>query len=420
MIHLTQTFLNIKYLEHKHTDMKIGLIGFGQAGGKIADRLVEYNYETNSNIIVDAIAINSARADLMGLENIPEDKRVLIGTSEVKGHGVGADNELGAEIAENSKQEIQNAIDTFAAHEIEAFVIVSALGGGTGSGGTPVLARHLQHIYQEPVYGVGILPASEEGSIYSLNAARSFQTVVDEVDSLIMFDNDEWRQSGESVGEGYEEMNEELIRRLGLLFSAGEISKGEDVGESVVDSSEIINTLGERGLASIGYASEEVETADSGGLLSRLRGSDDDSLQDSGEDVNRMNSLARKAALSRLTLNCQIDSTERALVLFAGPPEKLSRKGIERARKWIEEETGSMEVRGGDYPIPGSDKVACIVLFAGVTNSQRIKEMQQIGVEAQDNIEEIREQSEQDLENLLDSSNATDENDDDDELDSLF
>jgi hypothetical protein len=151
----------------------------------------------------------------MGLEHIAEDQRVLIGQSRVKGHGVGADNELGAEIAEEDIDEVQGAIDSIPVHEVDAFLVVAGLGGGTGSGGAPVLAKHLKRIYTEPVYGLGILPGSDEGGIYTLNAARSFQTFVREVDNLMVFDNDAWRKTGESVQGGYEEINEEIVRRFG-------------------------------------------------------------------------------------------------------------------------------------------------------------------------------------------------------------
>jgi Cell division GTPase len=79
--------------------MKLAMIGFGQAGGKIIDKFVEYDQRHGSNIVQSAIAVNTAKADLMGLESIPTERRVLIGQARVKGHGVGADNELGAEIA---------------------------------------------------------------------------------------------------------------------------------------------------------------------------------------------------------------------------------------------------------------------------------------------------------------------------------
>jgi len=391
--------------------MKLAMIGFGQAGGKILDKFIEYDQRTGSSIVRSAVAVNTAKADLMGLENVPQDSRVLIGQSRVKGHGVGADNELGAEIAEEDRDEIMGAIDSIPVHEIDAFLIIAGLGGGTGSGGAPVLAKHLKRIYTEPVYGLGILPGSDEGGIYTLNAARSFQTFVREVDNLLVFDNDAWRQAGESVEGGYDEINEEIVTRFGVLFGAGEIEQGGEVAESVVDSSEIINTLAGGGVTTIGYASETVSQETSGGLLSKFT-SGGPEPQDAAATTNRITSLVRKAALGRLTLPCEIDGAERALLVSAGPPAFLNRKGIERGRKWLEEQTGSMEVRGGDYPIPSSGKVASVVMLSGVHEVPRIKELQQVAIEAQDNIEEIRAESEENLQELVE--------DDEDELESLF
>ncbi len=391
--------------------MKLALIGFGQAGGKIVDKFLWYDQETQSNIVRSAVAINTAKADLMGLEYVPQENRVLIGQSRVKGHGVGADNELGAEIAEEDIDEMQGTIDSVPVHEIDAFLIIAALGGGTGSGGGPVLAKHLKRIYTEPVYGLGVLPASDEGGIYTLNAARSFQTFVREVDNLLVFDNDAWRQTGESVEGGYDQINEEIVKRFGVLFGAGEIGTGDDVAESVVDSSEIINTLAGGGVTTVGYAAEEVDTSNEG-LLSRFTGGDHDDNLDAANTTNRITSLVRKAALGRLTLPCEIEGAERALVVLSGPPEHLNRKGIERGRKWLEEQTGSMEVRGGDYPLPGESKVASSVMLSGVTDVPRIKELQRVAIEAQDNIDEIRAESEAQLRELVE--------DDEDELEPLF
>ncbi|QDX40554.1 tubulin/FtsZ family protein [Salarchaeum sp. JOR-1] len=394
--------------------MKLAMIGFGQAGGKVLDKFLEYDEKHGSGIVRAAVAVNTAKADLMGLDHVPEENRVLIGQSRVKGHGVGADNELGAEIAEEDIDEVQGAIDSIPVHEVDAFLVLAGLGGGTGSGGAPVLAKHIKRIYTEPVYGLGILPGGDEGGIYTLNAARSFQTFVREVDNLLVFDNDAWRKTGESVQGGYDEINEEIVKRFGVLFGAGEVEQGGEVAESVVDSSEIINTLAGGGVSTVGYASETVETSGSsgGGLLSKFTGGSNSQPEDSANTTNRITSLVRKAALGRLTLPCEIDGAERALLVTAGPPAFLNRKGIERGRKWLEEQTGSMEVRGGDYPVPNSGSVAAVVLLAGVTNVPRIKELQQVAIEAQENIDEIRDESEENLQNLVE--------DDDDELESLF
>ncbi len=396
--------------------MKLAMIGFGQAGGKIVDRFLEYDENTGSDIVRATVAVNSAKADLMGLDRIPQENRVLIGQARVKGHGVGADNELGAEIAEEDIDEIQNAIDKIPTHEVDAFLIIAGMGGGTGSGGAPVLAKHLKRIYTIPVYGMGVLPGTDEGGIYTLNAARSFQTFVREVDNLLVFDNDSWRSAGESVEGGYDQINEEIVRRFGVLFGAGEVGDGQEVAESVVDSSEIINTLSGGGVSTVGYASEEVEMnagTSGGGLLSRFTGNGGTSGSDldAANTTNRITSLVRKAALGRLTLPCEIEGTERALLVLAGPSEYLNRKGIERGRKWLEEETGSMEVRGGDYP-RGVPEVSAAVLLSGVTNVPRIKRLQQVAIEAQENIDDIQQESEENLETLVE--------DDEDELEPLF
>jgi cell division GTPase FtsZ len=384
--------------------MKLAMIGFGQAGGKILDRFLEYDSTRGTGIIGHAVAVNTAKADLMGLDYVPEENRVLIGQSIVKGHGAGTEPELGERCAREDMEEIQTAIDKMTSSEIDGFIVMAGLGGGTGSGGAPILAEHLQRLYVEPVYGLGILPARDEGGIYNRNAAGSFQRFVDQVDNMLAFDNDAFKTGGESLGQGYAEINEEIITRFGALFSAGEVEAlGDDVAESVVDASEIINTLGEHGISSVGYASEEVETGDSKGLLDRFRGGDDqqDGLDSAGDATNRITSLVRRATLGKLTLQCEVDSTERALLLVSGPPEALNRKGIDKARKWLENTTQCMEVRAGDYPLPNEDRVAAIVMLSGVTDVPRVKEMQRMAVEAEENVEKLRAQSKEDLDKLI-------------------
>ena len=387
--------------------MKLALIGFGQAGGKVVDEFLAFDARIDGGFAESAIAVNSATTDLKGLEHVPMENRVLIGQARVKGHGVGADNELGAAIAKSDSDEMQAAIDRIPAHEIDAFLVVAGMGGGTGSGGAPVLARQLKRIYTQPVYGLGLLPGTDEGSIYTLNAARSFRTLVDEVDNLLVFDNDAWRSAGESVGSGYDRINREIAERFGLLFAAGEVQRGDHVAESVVDSSEIINTLSRGGVSTIGYASETVETND--GLLSSLTGGGE--TFDEGAATNRLTSLVRKATLGRLTLPCDVASADRGLVVATGPPDSLSRKGVERGRQWLEDETGSMEIRGGDYPLADRDEVGTIVLLSGVTDVPRIDQLQQVAIEAQETTADVQASADEEFASLMDTGG---------ELDALF
>jgi cell division GTPase FtsZ len=385
--------------------MKLVLVGVGQAGGNVMEAIVAYDRRAEVGIVEDAVAVNTARADLVGLETTPLDRRVLIGSARLRGHGAGADNELGAAVAAEDLGEVMRAVEDAAVHEVDAFLVIAGLGGGTGSGGAPVVARELRRRHAEPVYGLGILPGRTEGSIHALNAARSFVTFVEQVDDLLLFDNDAWREGGET---GYERLNEEIARRLGVLFSAGEVREGQAVGESVVDASEIINTLGNGGVSTVGYAATAVDRPKQR-LFTRKR-----PAPDVGDSTNRVLTTVRRAALGRLMLSCELAGVERALLVVAGPPEYLDRRGIERARRWLEEQTGSMEVRGGDYPLD-SNYVAAVVLLSGVSNVPRIEELKDVAVETQRRMREIEAEAPDGLRDLTWSGDG-----DEDDLDPLF
>jgi cell division GTPase FtsZ len=349
--------------------MKVVLIGVGQAGGKLTQRLAEFDYDMDFGAVHGAIAVNTAGADLQSLDI----ETMLVGQDRVKGHGVGGDNELGAEIMQDQATEVMDGLDEKLTTEAEAVCIVAGLGGGTGSGGAPALARELKRIHDIPVYVIGILPGRDEGAIYQANAGRSLKTVVRESDSLMLIDNDAWRSSGESIEEGFEEINDNIAQRVGLLLASGEIGAGDDVAESVVDSSEVINTLRPGGMSTLGYASAAAS-------------------EDAGENVNAITSTTRSALLTGMSVP-NIVKAETALVVIAGEPARISRKGVERARSWVEEETGSMQVRGGDFPVD-SDRIAALVLLGGVERSARIDEFMERAREAQSDDEPQEDPSE--------------------------
>jgi len=372
--------------------MRIFFIGFGQAGGKIVDMFIAQDKKLDTKSF-RGIVVNTARTDLMGLKTIPMKDRILIGQTVVKGHGVGTDNAAGARITMEEVDGIMSAIDRVGTHDIDAFMIIAGLGGGTGSGGTPVLARELKKIYHEPVYVLGILPAPEEGRLYSYNAARSLRTIVHEADNTFLFDNSAWKNEGESVKSAFQRLNDEIVRRFGVLFRAGEMSR-YGVGEMVVDSSEIINTLRGGGITTVGYAitsvsSKEKKTGVSGVITSIKdtivrKGQEDEGLL--GEDrTAKIISLVRRAMLGRLTLPCDFSTAERALVLVAGPPREMDRKGIEKSKSWVEENIAGVEVRGGDYPV-NSSYIAVVVVLSTIGNAPRINELLEIAKETKDDV----------------------------------
>lgn len=378
--------------------MKLGTIGVGNAGSKIVDKMVEFETLTNRNFCRHVLVINTARTDLSKPDHVPEDQRILIGDThqKAKGHGVGGDVDVGAEVAQSDIDEIRRAFDDVEIHEVDAILVCASLGGGTGSGAGPVVINELQKMYDEPVYALGVLPGKYEGGRPALNAARSLQSFVTNVDNFIAFDNDAWRTKNQTVEEGYERMNRELAMRIVTLLGAGEYDD-ETVAENAMDSSDVIRTLGTDGISSIGYASTSVNEGGDG-LLARFR--EESEAQNGSSDAAKINGLIRRAVNSRLTLPCEVSSTDRALIVLSGPPSELSRKGLESAREWIENEVDTVEVLAGDDPRENATALSAVVLLSNVTETPRIDSIQEQAVAAQDKIAEqdaVREEEIADL-----------------------
>lgn len=328
--------------------MKVALIGVGQAGGNVTERLARFDANMGFDAVQGALAVNSAEADLQSLQFVDT---LLIGADRVNGHGVGADNELGAEIMQSDLEQVQSALEGRVTSHAEAIFVVAGLGGGTGSGGAPVLAHHLKRIYDVPVYAIGVLPGRDEGALYQANAGRSLKTLAREADSTLLIDNDAWHEQGESVEGAFDRINDKIAQRVGLLFAAGEAVEG--VGESVVDSSEVINTFRAGGISVLGYASEAA-------------------AEDASDNLQVTMSVARRALLAGTSMP-DATKADAALLVVAGRPEAIPRKGVEKARRWLEDETESMQVRGGDFPLD-SDRIGALVLLGGAERSDRLDE----------------------------------------------
>lgn len=368
--------------------MKLAVVGFGNAGGKITDRIVEYETEIERALCQFTAVVNSARIDLQKLSYIPERHHILVGQTDErsKGHGAGADPDLGAELTRQDLSEVQRVLDNVPLHDVDAFLVVAGLGGGTGSGGGPVFAEALGERYGEPVYSLAVLPSSDEGGRASLNAARAVRSFVDATDATIVFDNDAWREGTQSIESGYEQTNLEIAKRVVSLLAPGEYD-GSPVSENAMDASDVKRTLSVGGVATVAYAeaSLDEETRRQRGLLGRLRADTPDGERDGAS--TKVHGLVRRATRSRLTCPADVTSAERALVVVSGPPAELSQKGLVRARKWLESQIDSVEVLAGDDPRPQADRLRATVLLANATDVPRIDALQEQAVDARENIQ---------------------------------
>lgn len=426
--------------------MQVGAIGIGQAGGKILDTFLAYDEEIAESPIRSALAVNTAETDLLGLTHVGDDQKLLIGEDTQNGGGVGADNETGASVTTKNIERIHDSLEQMPRHDLDGFLILTSLGGGTGSGGTPVIARHIKSVYESlPVYVVGVLPSKREGQLYAYNAARSLQTLLqgaspndagpsssaspssgpdtkpsgratehssearligpDEsisgaqetastplAENIILVDNDAYSRPDESLEQAWEYINRTIAQAITDLFAAGEPLENKRIPESVVDTADIKQTLDGGRLSTIGYATSHLETDTTQTLLDRIRGTESTDLDsydfDQQEAELRVMNLVREATQTALGFDTTLESITTGLVLVAGPTDVLNRRGIQRSRDWIQDQIEAPAVRGGDYP-RDQPEVQTALLLSGVHDSDRLRELYAQAAKARQTIEDV-------------------------------
>lgn len=377
--------------------MKLGLIGIGGAGSRITDMIRGVETDSNRQLCHDnLLTIDISRTVSNTLDHVADENRITIGDTHHKvKKGVSGDQDLAAKVTRADFPEIQRALDSISMHKMDGILVTAGLGGGTGSGASSVVVNRLQEIYDKPVYVLGILPATSEGGCVALNAARSLKSIVPVADSTLLFDNDRWVKSEtasddtEPIEDRYKEANHELASRIITLF-AREDRTPSSIGANTVDSSDIIRTLSPGGVASIGYATTELD--DEGllsWLLSVLPGIHGNDESPERTAAGKIQDLVRQSLNSQLSLPCEVSSTERVLVVVSGPPDELSRRGFESARQLLEKETETVEIRAGDAPQVGASTVRAVVLLSNVTKVQRIDAIQRLAIEQQYSNDEL-------------------------------
>ena len=345
--------------------MRVGVVGIGQAGGRIADLLTYHSlWGRHRGIVPFALAVNSAQADLLGLKTIQKKDRILVGQTVVKGHGVGLNRKVGAKVAKHGLHTIMHSITEKVIHHVDAFIVVAGLGGGTGSGGAPIIISKLRQVYEEPIYFIGVVPSEDEGKLMAMNAIECLQEMDGLVNGVLLFDNDVWKKEGLPLETSYSIMNHELVKPLPLMLGAGE-TENERVGIKVVDASDIINSW--EAFSYIGYSEMKAKTARDRFMFFKKKSSIDQL-----SPAMRCYTAIRNAATLRLTGECDIKKARKALMLIAGPPDELNMEGFSHAKSWLESSIATPEVRGGDCPIRGWDSVAGLVLLSGYTDVPRL------------------------------------------------
>lgn len=155
---------------------KIKVLGVGGGGGNAINTMVS----SNTIVGVDFIAINTDAQAL--LANRAETK-LQIGENLTRGLGVGGDPEVGRQAAEESREKIKDfLIDT------DMVFITAGMGGGTGTGASPVIAEIAKELGSLTV-AVVTKPFSFEGTRRAVAAEEGVEKLKDKVDALIVIPN---------------------------------------------------------------------------------------------------------------------------------------------------------------------------------------------------------------------------------------
>lgn len=154
----------------------IRIIGVGGGGCNAVNRMIDSGVKG-----VDFIAVNT---DNQALERSKASTRVRIGDKLTRGLGCGADPEVGGKAATESRDEISGLI-----RGTDMLFITAGMGGGTGTGGAPVIAQIAQDMGILTV-GVVTRPFRFEGAKRTMNADNGIAELSKYVDSLIIVPND--------------------------------------------------------------------------------------------------------------------------------------------------------------------------------------------------------------------------------------
>ena len=155
---------------------RIVVIGIGGGGGNAINSMVRAK--------VDNVEFISVNTDAQALHTSQATKKINIGKASTRGLGAGADPNIGKISAEESSEEIKAAIEG-----TDMVFIVCGLGGGTGTGASPIIASLAKEAGALTV-GVVTKPFGFEGAKRKKQAEEGFTSLKESVDTLITIPND--------------------------------------------------------------------------------------------------------------------------------------------------------------------------------------------------------------------------------------
>ena len=158
----------------------IKVIGVGGAGNNAVNRMIEAGIKG-----VDFIAVNT---DRQALQTSKTNTKIQIGEKITRGLGAGANPDIGAQSAEESKSEIAEVL-----RGADMVFVTAGMGGGTGTGAAPIVASTAKEMGILTI-GVVTKPFTFEGKKRLSQAERGIESLKGKVDTLVVIPNDKLLQ----------------------------------------------------------------------------------------------------------------------------------------------------------------------------------------------------------------------------------
>ncbi len=273
------------------TFAKIKVVGVGGGGGSAINRMIENGIKG-----VEFVAINT---DIQALHYNKAGEKIHIGKTVTRGLGAGMNPDLGKGAAEESQNEIREALKG-----CDMVFVTCGLGGGTGSGASPIVAQVARDLGALTV-AVVTKPFIFEGGQRKNIADRAFADLADKVDTIITISNDKLLQ---------------VIDKRTSLLEAFAIA--DDVlRQGVQGIAEIITVPG---VINADFADVKAVMANAGSALMGIG-------QASGENKAIE---AAKAAINSNLLDMSIDGARGIVFTITGGPD-LSMNEVSDAAKVI-------------------------------------------------------------------------------------
>ncbi|MCZ6157607.1 cell division protein FtsZ [Campylobacter ureolyticus] len=342
---------------------KMKVIGVGGGGGNMINHMIREGY--------DRIDLLVANTDSQALENSLAKTKILLGEKTAKTLGAGMDPTVGKDSAEESFDTLKDALEYS-----DIVFVASGLGGGTGTGASPVVARAAKE-NKALTIGVVTTPFKFEGKKRATLAQAGINELKKECDSILVIPNQKLlslidKKAG--IKESFKMVDDVLARAVGGMSSIILDSGDSDIN---LDFADVKKIMSHRGLALMGVGASEGEDAPKEaiqdaiqspllddmsingamGVLIHFKIHPDCSLLEISEAVSLVEEAAHDNAdiIFGTTTDESIENNRVEVTLIATGFEETTEKKEDDSQKGSLDETKTISRRQINQRVSGSD-----------------------------------------------------------------